>query len=128
MLVEKVLAIDASPSAIWKALAGELDAASPQDYRVEESSPDRSLVVHVNLAGGIPARISYQLTPREAHTEVAATLEPYGFRSRLISIMTLGRSSISYEMALAEGLLNLRAAVEGAGDRRAGPAPSAEVD
>lgn len=117
MLVEKVLAIDAAPSAVWKALTGELDAASSEDFRIEESSPERRLVVHVRLAGGIPARISYQLTRLEEHTEVAATLEPYGFRYRLISIMTLGRSSIGYAMALAEGLLNLREAVEGASGR-----------
>jgi hypothetical protein len=127
MLIEKVLAIEAAPSAVWEALTGELDAASPQDYRVEESSPERSLVVHVKLAGGIPARISYQLTPREEHTEVAATLEPYGFRYRLFSVMTLGRSSIGYETVLAEGLLNLQAAVEGAARRRHQP-PSTDID
>lgn len=130
MPIEKVLAIKAQPSNVWKALAGELDIASPQDLRVEELSPNRRLVVHVRLAGGIPARVSYQLTGREGLTEVTALLEPYGFRYRLISLMTLGRSDSGYEVALAEGLLNLRQAVEGAegGGRPSGSRPSADSD
>lgn len=123
MTIEKAFAIKAEPAAIWDALTGELAQAGPDAYEVERAVTNESLTVWVTLQLGIRAAITYRLIPREDHTEVVATMEPQGLRSALFSILTLGRAKVNYELALVQGLSNLKAAVEG---DRAPPDPETE--
>lgn len=113
MPLEKAFAIHAEPAAIWQALMGELGSADPETYDLERSEPPELLALWVQLSGGISARITYRLIPRADHTEVVATMEPEGFRYRFFQLITFGRSNTGYELALVEGLSNLKQAAEG---------------
>lgn len=113
MPLEKAFAIKAEPAAIWRALTGELEVADQSAYSVERAVPDELLSLWVNLQGGIRAVVTYRLIPREDHTEVVATMEPQGLRYAIFRILTLGRADTNYELALVEGLANLKRAVEG---------------
>jgi hypothetical protein len=113
MPIEKAFAIHAEPAAIWQALMGEMRSADPATYELERSEPPELLALWVQLAGGISARITYRLIPRADHTEVVATMEPEGFRYQFFRLITLGRSDTGYELALVQGLSNLKQAAEG---------------
>ncbi len=113
MPLEKAFAIRAAPSAIWDALTGELRVADEARYQVERAVINQELSLSVQLQGGIPASISYRLIPRDDHTEVVATMTPYGFRYAVFRIITLGRADTNYELLLVQGLANLKRAVEG---------------
>ena len=114
MPIEKAFAINGTPAAIWQALTGELQLADTARYDIERAIANESLSLWVQLQGGIRARLTYKLVPRDGHTEVVATMEPQGVRYALFRIITLGRADVNYEIALVEGLANLKRAVEGA--------------
>ncbi|MGB6837961.1 MAG: hypothetical protein WBF66_09680 [Dehalococcoidia bacterium] len=118
MPLEKAFAIHAEPAAIWQALMGEVRSADPETYELERSEPPELLVLRVQLAGGIGARMTYRLIPRADHTEVVATMEPEGFRYLFFEFITFGRSNTGYELALVQGLSNLKQVAEG---QREGP-------
>jgi hypothetical protein len=60
----------------------------------------------------MPARITYRITERESFSEVSATLEPLSARYVLLQILTLGKLRTHYQLMLAQGLSNLKEAVE----------------
>ena len=113
MALERAFAIKASPTEIWSALTGELEAADESAYTIERAVTNELLSLWVDLMGGVRAIITYRLIPRDDHTEVVATMEPQGFRYAIFRILTMGRADINYEMVLVEGLANLKAAAEG---------------
>ena len=113
MAIEKAFAIEAAPALIWDALWAELAAADPARFNVDRSHRPESLALDVNL-GGLPARITYRIVQREAFCEVSATLEPLSSRYFWLQLLTFGKLRIQYELALTQGLANLKASVEGA--------------
>ena len=121
MGIEKAFAIQADPAVIWRELIRELAQASPGSHTVERSLEGRELAVRVELQRGIEAVITYQLIPREDHVEVVARMEPQGFRYALLRAITLGRYDLGYELALAQGLSNLKEAAEASAGREASP-------
>lgn len=121
MPLEKAFAIHAEPAAIWRSLMDELRAADPGTFELERSLPNEELTIRVQLHG-VGARITYRLLPRPDHTEVVAVMEPEGLRYHLLQILTLGRANTGYELALAQGLSNLKQAAEGR------PPPEGEND
>lgn len=112
MPLEKAFAIHAAPETIWRALTGELDVADGGAYEIERSVPNEVLSLWVKLQAGVQARLTYTIIPRGEYTEVVATMEPEGLRYALFRMMTLGRAEVNYEIALVEGLANLKRAVE----------------
>ncbi len=114
MTIEKAFAINATPAAIWQALTGELELGDKSRYEIERAIANESLSLWVELQGGIRARMTYKLIPQSEHTEVVATMEPEGFRYAFFRIITLGRANANYEIALVEGLANLKRTVEAA--------------
>jgi hypothetical protein len=112
--VEKAFAIHAEPAVIWRELMRELSQAPPGSHLVERLLEEQELVVRVELHSSIEAVITYQLIPREEYVEVVARMEPQGFRYAFLRAITLGRYDIGYELALAEGLSNLKKASEAA--------------
>jgi hypothetical protein len=113
--IEKAFAIKAEPAAIWRALTGELEVADASAYKIERAVPNERLSLWVELLGGVRAHLTYQLIPRDDHTEVIATMVPHGLRYAIARIITLGRADTNYEVVLVQGLANLKEAVEGAG-------------
>ena len=111
-MLEKAFAINAEPAAIWQALTGELEVADEAAYNVELAVPNEVLSLWVEVQSGIRARLTYRLEPHDGYTAVTATMEPEGLRYVLFRMITLGRAEVNYEMMLAEGLSNLKAAVE----------------
>jgi hypothetical protein len=112
--LEKAFAINAEPAVIWRELTRELAEAPPGSHTVERSVEARELAVRVELQSGIEALITYELIPREDYVEVVARMEPRGFRYAVFSAITLGRYNVGYELALVEGLSNLKKAAEAA--------------
>ena len=111
-VIEKAFAIKASPTVIWQAITGELELGDKSVYDVERAVTNQSIALWVKLQGGIRARLTYRLVPREEHTEVVATMEPEGIRYAFFKMLTFGRANLNYEIALVEGLSNLKRAVE----------------
>jgi hypothetical protein len=117
MALEKAFAIHAEPAVIWRELTRELAQAPPGSHTIERSLPYQELAVRVELQSGIEAVIIYQLIPREDYVEVVARMEPQGVRYSFMRAMTLGRYDVGYQLALAEGLSNLKKAAEAAAGR-----------
>lgn len=114
MPIEKAFAINASPHVIYAALERELGDASEHagsTHEVLRRDPGRTLALRVTI-GGVPCWLTYQLQPREDHTEVIAQLQPFGWRYTFFRIITLGMRDGGFEIALVEGLANLKAEVE----------------
>ena len=114
MSIEKAFAIHASPDAIFRALTGELDSAARESdgtFEVLRSQPPESIDLRVTI-GGVPCWLTYRLEPTPDHTEVTAILTPFGLKYTLFRIMTFGLRDQGYEVALVQGLANLKAAVE----------------
>jgi hypothetical protein len=114
MPIEKAFAIKAPRERILAAIEGELSGARQHGdatFEVLERDPPRLLRLRVAL-GGIPCHLTYRLSPRDGDTEVSATIEPYGLRYAAFQVITLGRNRHGFEVALVEGLANLKAAVE----------------
>lgn len=116
MHIEKAFAIHAAPDEIFAAIERDLDAASEHEGRtfavLHRERPSR-LDLRVTIAGS-PCRLTYRLTQRSDHTEVAAALVPGGWKHALFRIITFGMQRQGYEVALVESLANLKAAVEDA--------------
>jgi hypothetical protein len=117
--IEKVFAIDAEPEQIWDELWSELQTAGPGHFVIEESHWPSRLVLKLDLAG-LPSRISYQIERKDGHCEVAGVIEPLSFRYRMYQVLSFGHMRVNYEMLLAEGLSNLKAAVESPEEETAG--------
>jgi len=116
--LEKAFAINAEPAVIWRELTRELAEAASGSHTVERSVEPRELAVRVELQSGIEALITYELIPREDYVEVVARMEPRGFRYAVFRVITLGRYNTGYELALVQGLSNLKEAAEAAAGRR----------
>ena len=113
MPIEKAFAIEGEPAAIWDALWSDLGRGDPSAFEIERSQRPHTLVVRVDMGGGVPARITYRIERKDDYTEVSATLEPLGLRYNLYQFLTFGRVRLNYEMLLVQGLSNLKHAVEG---------------
>jgi hypothetical protein len=112
MAIEKVFAIEAEPGLIWDALWSELTAGEAAAYTVEQSNRPRLLALRVAI-GGLPSLITYEIAPKDGYCEVAASLQPLSARYNLLQFLTLGRLRTEYNLMLAQGLANLKQAVEG---------------
>lgn len=111
-MIEKAFAVRAEPAKIWRALMADLEAGDRSAYEIEQSTANERLALWVSLQGGIRARLTYRLVPRDDHTEVVATMEPEGLRYTLARIITFGRINTNYELVLVQGLSNLKRAAE----------------
>jgi hypothetical protein len=111
--IEKVFAIEAEPAAIWEALWSDLANGDESAYSVEHSTWPESLTLRVKLSG-MPCELTYRIEPRDGHCEVSADITPLSSRYGLYQVLTFGHLKRNYELVLAVGLSNLKAAVEGA--------------
>lgn len=115
MSIEKAFAIQASPETIWDALWTDLREGDEALYQLEGSTWPSRLQLKVDMAG-MPCLLTYTLSPMQeaGFTEVAAALEPLSKRYSLYYLVTFGHIKRNYEMLLVNGLVNLKAHVEGA--------------
>ena len=115
MPLEKAFAIRAAPEVIFAAIERDIASASAHEgetFAVLHRDPPRTIELRVTIAG-MPCNLSYRLAPRDdGSTEVAAMVEPYGWRYTAFRIMTLGLRDQGFEVALVESLSNLKAEVE----------------
>jgi hypothetical protein len=112
MAIEKAFAIEAAPAAVWDALWADMAEGEASRFRVERSNRPELLVLEVDL-GGMPARLTYRIDQRDGHCEVSAMLEPLSTRYFWLQILTFGKLRTQYELTLAQGLANLKEALEG---------------
>lgn len=114
MPIEKAFAIQASPLAIYSAIEAELAEAWSNEgdtFQVLRREPGRAIELRVTM-GGVPCWLTYRIERAAGHSEVVARLTPFGLKYALFRIVTLGQSRQGYEIALVQGLANLKAAVE----------------
>jgi hypothetical protein len=110
--IEKAFAIVASQADIWDALWHELGDGEEGRFAVLHSNWPNEFTLSLELAG-LPVQLNYEISPRDGFCEVAARLEPAGLRYALYQILTFGHFRRNYELLLAQGLLNLKTALEG---------------
>ena len=116
MAIEKAFAINATPHNIFAAIERDLASAGQhagETFEVIKRDPERSIDLRVTI-GNVPCWLTYRLEPRAEHTEVVATLVPFGWKYALFKMMTFGLRDQNFEIALVEGLANLKAEVEDA--------------
>jgi hypothetical protein len=115
LLKEKAFAVNATPDVIYAALERDLQGAAEHEgdaFEVLRRDPPRSMDLRVTI-GGVPCWLTYRLEPREDYTEVVGMVTPFGWKYTFFKIITLGMRDQGYEIALVEGLANLKAEVEG---------------
>ena len=114
MTIEKAFAIKAPPDVIWDALWTDLAEGDESLYNLEGSSRPARLQLKVDMSG-VDCLLTYTLRPMQEQefTEVAASLEPMSKRYSLYYLLTFGHIKRNYEMLLVEGLVNLKAHIEG---------------
>jgi hypothetical protein len=78
--------------------------------------PPRGIDLRVTI-GGVPCWLTYRLDQRDSATKVTGVMTPFGWRYTFFRFITFGMHDQGFEIALVEGLANLKAEVEGvAGD------------
>ena len=105
MAIEKAFAIQASPYDIYAALERDIGDAGAHDggtFEILRKDPGRSIDLRVTIAG-VPCYLTYTLKPNAEHTEVVATLVPFGWKYVLFQIITLGLRSDGFSIALVQG-------------------------
>jgi hypothetical protein len=113
--IEKVFAIHGTANDVYTALQRDLASASPhegQTFSVINRERDHRIELHVTM-GGVPCYLTYTIDEKSEHTEVTALCEPHGWQWVMFQIATLGMRRSALEMALVQGLANLKAEVEG---------------
>ena len=119
MPIEKAFAINASPRVIYDAIERDLSGASAHSgdtWGVVRREPPNAIDLRVTISG-IPCDLAYRLSQKLGHTEVEATLNPYGWKHQLFRTITFGMHNHGFEAALVQSLVNLKEAVEGDGGR-----------
>jgi len=115
MPIEKAFAIHATPHEIYVALQRDIDAAArvgrDGEFEVLRREEDREIELRVTISG-FPCWLTYRLDPKPEHTEVVALLTPFGYRYTFFRIITFGLRDQGLELALVQGLVNLKTAVE----------------
>jgi hypothetical protein len=112
---EKAFAINASPDVIYAAIERDIAAAADHEgdtFEVLRRDPPLSIDLRVTI-GGVPCWLTYRLEPRADHTEVIGTVTPFGWKYAFFKFITFGLRDQGFEVALVEGLANLKAEVEG---------------
>jgi hypothetical protein len=121
MSIEKAFAIKATPQEIYQALERDVArGAGDPGFEVLRRERDREIELRVTM-GGIPCWLTYRLEPKPGYTEVVALLTPFGMKAALFRIMTFGMHDHGFEVALVQGLANLKESVEE-------PAPDDQLD
>jgi hypothetical protein len=113
--IEKAFAIEATPEAIWDALWADLGEGDESLYTVEESTWPHSFTIRLDFAG-MPSLLTYRIEPKDTYCEVSAALTPLARRYGIFWALTFGHIKHNYEVLLAQGLANLKAALEGDGE------------
>jgi len=127
MTIEKAFAIKAPAHEIYAELVSDVNSAAEdgsRSFEVVRRDPGRSLDLRVTIAG-VPCWLSYRLEPKEDHTEVVATLTPFGFKYLFYQLITLGLRNEGFAVVLVQGLANLKEAVESRRLQTAGDADPA---
>ena len=110
---ERAFAVAASPAIIWRILLDEVreGVESGRATVIREEAP-RQLTLDVRLGWGLGVRYTYEITLQPEHTEVAATVTPYGMRHAVANVISFGRAASPYLVALTQGLANLKQEAE----------------
>ena len=123
MSIEKAFAINAPPTEVFAAIERDLRDAGEHEgetFEVLRREPPNSIDLRVTI-GGVSCWLTYRLADRGGHTEVTGVLTPFGLRYMFFKFVTLGLRDQGFEIALVEGLANLKAEVEGNVDDEVAP-------
>jgi hypothetical protein len=112
---QRAFAVNAPPQVIWRTLLNEVrQGVKSGRVQIVHEQPPRALCLHVRLGWGLYVRYDYDIRRTHEHTEVAVTVAPYGIRHAIANIMSLGRGTAPYMVAVTQGLANLKDASENA--------------
>jgi hypothetical protein len=110
--IEKAFLVHAAPQVIYDRLQVDLGEGEAAAYTLLESAPPRLLAIQLKLSG-IECRLTYVIKPLPGGgCEVSVSLDPLGAKYRLYQALTFGHLKTNFELMLAQGLLNLKQAVE----------------
>ncbi|HET6615937.1 MAG TPA: hypothetical protein VFH62_08620 [Dehalococcoidia bacterium] len=115
MSIEKAFAIHAPAPEVYAAIERDLGGAAQHEgaaFAVLRRDPPRGIDLRVTI-GGVSCWLTYRLDERDGTTDVTGVLTPFGWRYAFFKIITLGMRDQGFEIALFEGLANLKAEVEG---------------
>jgi hypothetical protein len=118
MSIEKAFAIRAPASEVYAAIERDLGEAVQHEgssFEVLRRDPPRGIDLRVTI-GGVPCWLTYRLDQHDGTTDETGVLTPFGWRYTFFKFITLGMRDQGFEIALFEGLANLKAEVEGIDD------------
>ena len=111
---EHAFEIEAPVEDIWRALMNEAQAGVDAGQAVLIAAERRRrLELDVVIGWGLTVRYAYKLSRAGDKSLVIVELTPRGIRWALSNIITLGRGITPFSLAAAQGLANLKEAVEG---------------
>ena len=111
---EHAFEIEAPVEDIWRALMNEAQAGvdAGQAVLIAAERP-RRLELDVAVGWGLTVRYAYKLSRAGDNSVVIVELTPRGIRWAFSNILMLGRGITPFSLAAAQGLANLKEAVEG---------------
>ena len=108
MADDRAFAVQAPPEVIWRLLRQEAqEGVESGRARILHQEAPRRMVLTIQMGWGL--QIEYV---KEDHTEVSCRVRPHGLRHRMANLISFGRGTTPYQLALAQGLANLKQEAE----------------
>ena len=113
MADERAFAVKAPPELIWRLLREEAQQGV-DGGRAEILHPEapRQMVLKVQMGWGLQVEYDYAIAIKAEHTEVSCRVRPHGVRHRMANLVSFGRGKSPYQLALTQGLANLKLEAE----------------
>ena len=111
--------IDASVEQVWSLLRSEAQSGAEEGQAIIlAESRGRELLVEVRMGIGFRVQHAYRFERSGRRCLISDRVRPIGWRWRLSNVFLFGRGIRPLEAAAAQGLRNLKAAIEEPGDAR----------
>lgn len=108
--------INASAEQVWNLLRREAQSGVDEGQAVVlAETRARELLVEVQMGVGFRVQHAYRLDRRGERCLISDRVRPLGWRWRLSNVFLFGRGIRPLEAAAAQGLRNLKAAIEESG-------------
>ena len=113
MADDRAFAVQAPPEVIWRLLRQEAqEGVESGRARILRQEAPRRMVLTVQMGWGLQIEYEYGIAVKEDHTEVSCRVRPHGLRHRMANLISFGRGTTPYQLALTQGLANLKQEAE----------------
>lgn len=109
MADERAFAVQAPPELVWRLLRAEAQQGveSGRAQILHQEAP-RRMVLLVQMGWRLRVEYEYAIAVKPEHTEVSCRVRPHGLRHRMANLVSFGRGTSAYQLALTQGLANLK--------------------